>query len=135
MEPVTVAFAGDMTEVWSLQLERQTNEKGHLRLTCVSPDGRSWSAEATDVFECLMRLRLQMEEVGGRLCCNGARRDAWSSGMQRDMGQGYSCYLLADAPRGLRPPSVRTLDPTDPNKAVTVAEQTAWYQHWAERRR
>jgi hypothetical protein len=103
-------------------------------MTCEAPDGSAWTAEAGDAFGCLMNLRREVESVGGRLCCNGARLDAWSSGMLRDMGSGFGCYLLDGVPHGQQPPMVHTLDPTDPDKAVTVEDQIAWYQRWTSER-
>ena len=46
------------------------------------------------IFECLMRLRLQVDGAGWLLCCNGARRDAFCSGTLRDVGGGKLVYLL-----------------------------------------
>lgn len=100
------------------------------RLTCRAPDGRCWAVEAGDVFSCLMELRRQAEPAGVQLCCQGSRRDAWSSGMQRDMGQGLSVYLLEGIPRGQRPPQVPTLAPVTAELAVTVEEQLAWHERW-----
>jgi hypothetical protein len=37
-----------------------------------------------------------LDPRGIRLAINGARRDAWSSGMQRDMGEGRVVYLLTE---------------------------------------
>ena len=81
------------------------------RLT-LSPDtGESWLAERSDVFERLLALRAEVEPGGLLLCYNGSRRDAWASGMARDMGGGYSVYLLAGVAEGERPPLAATLDP------------------------
>lgn len=54
------------------------------------------------------------------MCCNGARRNAWASGMQRDMGRGRVVYLLDDS---RRPPSVPTLGLAPAEQVVTVQEQ------------
>lgn len=133
MEPVVVAFEAH-NETWSLNLETRKDQRPYLRLTCVAPDGRSWSGEAEDVFQCLMEVRRKVESVGARICCNGARLDAWSSGMQRDIAMGHWCYLVAGVPKGQHPPSVKTLDPTDPDEAVLVEEQIAWHERWVAER-
>ena len=75
-----------------------------------------------------MGLREQVEGI--RLCCNGARRDAWASGMQRDMGSGFTTYLLGETPKGDRPPAVATLDAAPVEMIVTVDEQRSWCRAW-----
>jgi hypothetical protein len=101
-------------------------------LVLVGGDGRRWTAEAFDVFEALLQIRRDVEVLGLRLCCNGARRDAWSSGMQRDMVGGQSVYLLDSVPSGRRPLQVETLGTTPPASSVLVAEQEAWHQEWID---
>jgi hypothetical protein len=103
-------------------------------MTLRGSDGREWCSEEGDVFECLLTLRDDVERTGVRLCCNGARRDAWASGMQRDMGRGTSVYLLADVPRGTRPPQVDTLGSAPADAVVSVQEQRAWHSDWLESR-
>lgn len=125
---IDVLVGADVTEQWSI--ERQTlSAHRSYRLIVQAPDGTSWSAEAHDVFGSLMKVREQIEPTGALLCCNGARRNAWSSGMQRDMGQGLFVYLLS-LPRTPKPPQVRTLDPAPPSQVVSAAEQQAWYRAW-----
>jgi hypothetical protein len=77
-----------------------------------------------------MVLREQVEPRGIRVCCNGSRLDAWASGMQRDMGSGFSTYLLTGVAKGQRPPAVNTLDFAPPEVVVKVAEQRAWHKAW-----
>lgn len=125
---VTVLLEGDRTEEWSLTTE--TLARTGYRLTLTASDGRMWSAEAGDIFETLMTLRMEAEQSNVLICCNGARRDAWASGMQRDMGTGAVCYRLEGVARGIRPPSAKTLDPAPPNLVVTVEEQRSWHHAW-----
>ena len=115
-------------ESWVLTIE--TMAPHDFRMTCEGSEQRRWTIETYDVFECLMRLRHQVEAAGWLLCCNGARRDSWSSGMARDMGGGWSVYLLEGVPKGQRPPLVPTLDPVLPELAATVAQQWHWYEEW-----
>jgi hypothetical protein len=107
-------------------------EHRSYRATLSAADGRSWSAEESDAFECLLALRTQIEPLGIGLCCNGCRRDAWASGMQRDMGGGFGVYLLDGVPKGQRPPQVKTLDPAPPAEVVSVAQQRAWHDEWLD---
>ncbi len=117
------------TAEWSVVVETISAHHSY-RLTLTAPDGASWSSEKGDVFECLLTLRDEIEPLGFRLCCNGARKDAWASGMLRDMGMGKSVYLLADARKGERPPQVGTLEAAPADMIVTVEEQRRWYADW-----
>jgi transposase len=80
--------------------------------------------------ELVAQVGVGTEPLGVRLCCNGSRRDAWSSGMQRDMGQGLVAYLLSLPRSKERPPQVDTLGPAPSDEVVSVAEQRAWYESW-----
>jgi len=89
-------------------------------------------AEASDCFEALLMVRRQLEEQGLRLCCAGARRDAWASGMQRDMGQGLTAYILSLPRTAKRPPVVEIFEPTDPELVGTVVEQEESFRAWSK---
>ena len=124
-------------ESWVLTCE--TIARHDYRLTCEASDERRWTVRAHDIFECLMRLRLQVEGAGWLLCCNGARRDAFCSGTLRDVGGGELVYLLegvlprsAPAYAGQRPPVAETLDPVAPILAATVEQLWRWYGEWEE---
>lgn len=128
-ETITVLVGKDATEEWPIEVETVAAHQRY-RLTLRSRDGRQWAAAGTDVFACLLDIRNQIEPDGLRLCCNGSRRNAWSSGMQRDMGQGFVVYLLSKPRAKVRPPQVRTLGPALPGEVVSVAEQLAWHTEW-----
>jgi hypothetical protein len=129
VEFMTVLSPTGETEQWTLDLDTIAPHHAY-RLTVGAPDGRNWTAEDSDVFACLSAVREQVEPVGYRLCCNGARRDAWASGMQRDMGGGIVVYLLADVIGHDRPPQVETLAAAPPDAVCTVAEQRSWHDSW-----
>jgi len=119
---------GGSSASWSLTL---TKPAPHLvSLTLTSVGGQTWEGIGGDVFDALMSLRSKVEPDRVQLCCNGARRNAWSSGMQRDMGEGYGTYILPDQRSRERPPEVPTLDAAPPSEVVTVAEQRAWHKAW-----
>jgi len=83
------------------------------------------AAEGSDWFECRLSLRLLLEERGWRILCNGARVNAWPSGMSRDMG-GAMVYLYPDDHRPrTRDDLVRACDEASPELVVTVQEQRA----------
>jgi hypothetical protein len=124
---VPVSYSASESELWTLSLTRSELRE----ITLVLDDGRGRRFEATggDAFDALMKLRLDLEGYGVQICCNGARRNAWSSGMQRDMGEGLAVYLL-QADRSVRPPQVRTLDSAPVGDVVSVAEQREFYETW-----
>jgi hypothetical protein len=107
---------------------------GLYRLWLRSPAGGTWSAEAGDIFWCLVELRRQVEPDGMSLCCNGARRDAGVSGMLAEMGEGRRVYLLDGVGLSERPPMVETLAPAPCDEVVSVDEQLAWLDDWWEQK-
>lgn len=115
---------------WLLQVD--VREDFNLALTLVAPD-RTWTANGTDLFDALMNLRDQLDEMQIRLCCNGARRNAWASGMQRDMGGGREVYLL-ELDRPGRPLEAETLGDAPCDQVATVREQKDFYADWLARR-
>jgi hypothetical protein len=129
---IPVVVKGGSTTMWTLTV---TKPSPHTIVLALAGDaGRRWDARSGDVFDALMNLRRKLEPVGVQLCCNGARRNAWSSGMQRDMGGGYATYLLELGEHRTRPKHVRTLDPAPPSEVVTVAEQLAFQEQWRAER-
>ncbi len=79
--PMSVLGPGDVEETWLLVLE-----EGEIPgITLKSCDGGAWSADGDDIFEAMSRIRLQIEPLGYQLLCNGARTNAFPSGMSRDM--------------------------------------------------
>jgi hypothetical protein len=122
--------SGSGHEQWSLTTNRQGR---NWSISVASPDGNSWDAQGPDLFEALRMLRRVLDPLGIRLAVNGARRDAWSSGMQRDMGEGRSVYLLTEGTSG-RPPHVSTLGPAPLPDVGTVAEQDEQYRRWLSSR-
>jgi hypothetical protein len=123
---------GAARQTWPLKLET-ISPHGHYRLRLRSPAGVTWSAEAGDIFWCLIELRKQVEPDGVLLCCNGARRDAGVSGMLAEMGEGRRVYLLDGVGLTERPPMVETLAPAPSDDVVSVDEQLAWLEDWWKR--
>jgi hypothetical protein len=117
-------------ETWPLHVVEEKYPR--LTLTLTAP-WRAWTATGTDVFGTLMELREHLDSVHVRLCCNGARRNAWASGMQRDMGRGRVVYLVDDNEAG-RPRAVRTLEAAPCDEVVTVHEQKDFYAVWLAER-
>jgi hypothetical protein len=103
-------------------------------ITITGPDGTSWAAGGPDLFKALRALRRILDPLGIRLGVNGARRDAWASGMQCDMGEGRVVYLLVEGQAG-RPEQVSTLGSTSISHVGTVDDQERQYERWLHSRR
>ena len=101
VEEIAVRVGGqDCT--WVLEVARC----GREWLLALQGGERAWSAKGADVFEALRALRAELDNDEILLGCNGARANAWASGMQRDMGEGKTVYLCA-LDRSGRPPVAR----------------------------
>lgn len=120
--PVLIA---DEQATWQLQVTTGTP----FWLEARDGVGGRVRASGFDIFEALMNLRLELEPLGIQACLNGARRNAWSSFMQRDMGEGEVVYLLTPGNQG-RAPHVWTLEPAPCSAVATVAQQLAFYDAW-----
>jgi hypothetical protein len=101
-----------------------------VRVVLDGPTGRLETVDR-DAFEALRGIRRRLDPTGWRIAVAGARRDATSSGMQRDQGQGLGVYLLV-APKGSHLPSAGTFDPAPPDTVGTVDEQDAYLTNWSK---
>jgi hypothetical protein len=89
-----------------------------------------YTATGPDMFEALVRLRRQLEPDGLMVAVQGSRRDAYPSGMARDMGGGMQVYVMRPGLRGRREDLVKTLDDAPPEQIATVDEQRAFAEAW-----
>jgi len=123
--------SGASEQRWPLTTSRRGRD---WLLTLTSPDRKSWVAEGPDLFKALRALRRIVDPLGIRLGVNGARRDAWASGMQCDMGEGRVVYLLVEGQAG-RPEQVSTLGPAPVSHVGTVDDQDRQHEQWLRSRR
>jgi hypothetical protein len=93
-------------------------------------DNRKLRAEASDLFDCLVKIRLDLELEGAKILCNGARLDAFPSPMARDMGGGRKVYLLRMGEPAQLENLVNTFDEAPIEKIASVAEQKKFYLDW-----
>ncbi|MFB7380777.1 hypothetical protein ACFC6U_36585 [Kitasatospora purpeofusca] len=122
--PMSVLGPGGVEETWELFLK-----DGEVPgITLRSSDGTAWSGEGNDLFDALSDIRLQIEPLGYLLLCNGARTDAYPSGMCRDMGRGSIVYILQPGRAARRQVSV--FDRAAPASVGTVAAQREFYEAW-----
>jgi hypothetical protein len=104
----------------------------HYVMELRSPELGVYQARETDLFECLRTIRRELEPSDVRLCCNGARVDAWASGMARDMGGGKEAYILHMSRRAQPSDLVSIFDPAPVETVGTVDEQEAYAHRWMD---
>lgn len=83
-----------------------------------------------NIFDALCRLRAVLEPFGFLICCNGARRDSWASGLAKDMGGGKRVYLTRGGHRATTSDLVATLAPADCSKCVRLSVQLMYHIQW-----
>ena len=91
---------------------------------------RALRANGDDLFDCLVNLRGELEKDGAKILCNGARIDAYPSGMARDMARGRKVYLLRMGERARLEDLVNTFDEAPIDKLGSVADQREYYLSW-----
>lgn len=129
---IDVEAAGAL-ERWALEHGQVLDGDGRSthELSLRSPTGAGWTASATDIFEALLRLRRLLEPSEIRVLCNGARLNAWASGMARDMGGGWQVYLLTPGEPADRRSLVPTLGPAPLDSiAASVGAQKQFFVNW-----
>jgi hypothetical protein len=85
---------------------------------------------AGDLFDALSLIRLEAEKYGYFILCNGARKDAYPSGMSRNMGRGRKLYLFRNGIPARREDLVDIFEPAEFEQVGTVAEQHVAYETW-----
>jgi hypothetical protein len=87
-----------------------------------------------DYFACLISVRRELEAEGLVVCCQGARKNVWPSGMDRDMGAGLVAHVLTIGRKPRRDEHVRVLAPADAELIGTVTEQEQYFEAWRRSR-
>ncbi|AFY94380.1 hypothetical protein [Chamaesiphon minutus] len=97
-------------------------------LEFTSPITEKLSFTATDVFECLTQLRLELAKHGCKPLCAGARLDVYLSGMHRDMGSGLSAQIMSlGSEVDWKDLQVGIFDYAEPDSIASVEEQWNYY--------
>jgi len=95
-------------------------------------DGHRRRAEASDLFECLVRIRSDLEGDGAKVLCNGARLDAYPSRMAREMGGGKKVYLMRMGEQARPEDLVNTFDEAPIEKIGSVVDQREYFVRWLQ---
>jgi hypothetical protein len=97
------------------QLDFDHPQLGHLSFT------------EFDFFRCLQRLRSFLDQQGIKALCNGARVNAFVSGMAGQMGYGLAVYLVTPGkPIGDLQSLVPLFGESSPEAVTTVEAQQAF---------
>lgn len=99
-------------------------------LTRLGSYGGPYTATGPDMFEALVRLRRQLEPEGLMIAVQGSRRDAYPSGMTRDMGGGERIYVMRPGHHARLDDLVDTFAGAEPDQLATVDEQRAFWEAW-----
>ena len=97
------------------------------QLQCVL-ESRQLSSTQVDLWEALLTLRLQLENLGIELLCQGSLVDVWPSGMCRQGGP--TAYKHVIGCRDLE--LVRVLDPCEEGRCSSVADQQSFHRRWCD---
>jgi hypothetical protein len=102
-------------------------------ITCKLPmSDDSLTGQADDCFAALQIIRRKAEGLSWNICCKGARRNVWPSGMSRSMGGGKKAYVLEMGQQSRRDSLVKIFDADIPESYSSVADQEAYAHAWFE---
>jgi hypothetical protein len=101
------------------------SERPPWELTVSRAGADDVTTTGVDLFECLFEARRVLERKGLILCCEGARPEAWVSGMGSQMGGGRAAYRRS-IDRSVTPPLVDIISPAPCEEVGTVEAQIAW---------
>jgi hypothetical protein len=100
---------------------------------CISLPGIiELTSEGLNCFAALQTLRKQAEDLGWRICVQGARLNVYASGFCISMGEGFKAYVFE---LGTKPNSIQLVDtiaPDEPGNYATVSDQRAFFERWWE---
>jgi hypothetical protein len=101
------------------------------RLTFRYPGGEL-TAEASDYFEAMCRIRLDLDKAGWRPACYGASRNVYPSGMCRDMGRGLKAYRVRLGHHPKLDDLVGIFETGPDVEPVSVEEQRRFFDRWLQ---
>jgi hypothetical protein len=127
----TVLQDGIEENWWFLTVTDDDDDGYTLHLE--SPAGESWEVEGPNAWDALRALREQVEPLGYRLCCAGARTDAYVSPMSISMSAGELVYPLRRWRRPRTKQLVEIFSYAPSSKVGTIAEQDRFFEEWKRR--
>ena len=108
-------------------LDDVTTDDYRAQIT-LSDNQMSITKTADDFFEALRQIRLELETQNAMILCNGARIDAYPSGMSRQMSLGLIVYLNQMGQPAKQKAAI--FDKADADWVASVAEQDKYHRDW-----
>lgn len=130
--PVKILFSNDMDtfgifQVWEEDIENPDWVKLSLKF-----GEREIARSAEDFFSAMCAIRQIIEMEGMLLCCYGASKNVYPSGMSRNMGLGDKAYKLNKG-QPAKMSDVVSIFETGPDIIpATVKEQEQYFHEWVE---
>jgi hypothetical protein len=128
--PVKFLYPDGTETVRDLVAGYATEPNAPCFLDYVDPQQGPLHLSGQDFFSCLRDLRLVLERQGIKVLCNGARIDAWVSGLASQMSAGGAVYLVKVGQPASPNDVVPLFGPTPAEFVGTVAEQRAYQEQW-----
>jgi hypothetical protein len=124
-----VGLAGDCSQ--GVFILDEDEDEDLCRLTFQYPGGKV-AAEASDYFEAMCQIRLELEKAGWRPVCFGSSRNVYPSGMCRDMGGGLKAYKLQLGHPAKLADLVTIFDSGPDVEPTSVEEQRQFFDRWLQ---
>lgn len=86
--------------------------------------------EGGSLIQCLARMRELLEPQGVLVLCNGARRDAYSNSLSRNMGGGRKVFPVRPGEPFRYDDFLWTLGEAPLESVATLAEQARFLEEW-----
>ena len=93
------------------------------------PDG-PLARTGNDLFQALQQIRQELESGGWLIAVQGARKDAYPTGMVRDMIGARRVYILRAGQQAEREHLVDIFAEAAADSLGTVEQQTNYYREW-----
>jgi hypothetical protein len=133
MKPITIWAPDGSTILGEFVLWDESSENlGAVRLELSFNERRIVADSDVGYFDALCKIRTVIEPEGYRLCCFGASKGVYPSGMSRSMGTGDKAYRLEMGKPALAKDLVSIFDTDVSVVPVGSEEQRVFFNMWVE---
>jgi hypothetical protein len=108
---------------WQMHIDRTYS------ISLDGPEGPI-AGNGSDLFQALQEIRLELEPRGWLIAVQGARKDAYPTGMVRDMIGARRVYILSLGRQAAREHLVDIFAEAAANSLGTVEQQKNYYRDW-----
>ena len=127
---LSILHADERVETGDLTSRGPEGSPAKCRIEFESQERKVLVRENDDFFECLIDLRRIVDEEGGKVLCQGARRDVFPSPMQRRTSGGLTAYAQRLGEKAFERDTVKIFDKANADLIGTVEEQRAYHEEW-----